>query len=49
MLVVIQAESVLCTLCKNEGVIIGEGYDYEFQTSSDLWKTKFCERCDHFF
>ena len=49
ILVVIQAESVLCTLCKNEGVIIGEGYDYEFQTSSDLWKTKFCERCDHFF
>ncbi len=48
---IIETENVKCIICNGKKLsrIVGYGFDYEFKTNRQEWKSNYCEVCDHYF
>lgn len=46
----IKSENTVCEICKSDNIsITGGGYDYEFKTSGNYWRTCCCNQCGHLY
>ena len=45
----VKTEKENCIICNKDNDIHGQGIDYEFKTCTNLWSTKHCKECDHYY